>query len=90
MARPEVHKVRLPDGLNFEDVIEKACHRHCIVAWEAYAQCKANRKGSHEKCNGWWKRYQHCLDASSPKLVLAALQAVADSDPDPNMDRLRR
>ena len=36
MARPEVHKVRLPDGLNFEDVIEKACHRHCIVAWEAH------------------------------------------------------
>lgn len=88
-ARPESCRVRLPDGLDFEDVIEKATHRACVTAWEAYTACKANRKGSHEKCNGWWLRYKHCLDSSAPHIVLAALEAVASHDPDPNIVRLR-
>jgi len=89
-ARPEKHNVRLPDGLDFNDVIAKVCHKHCIVDWESYTQCKGLRKGSHEKCDGWWHRYKNCLDSSSPKIVLAALEGVAQYDHDPNMIRLRQ
>ncbi len=60
------------------------------MEWESYAQCKELRKGAHDKCNGWWRSYQHCLDASSPKIVLAALEGIAKHDPDPNIERLRQ
>merc|ERR1719198_1099254 len=89
-ARPEAHQARVPQGLVLEEMIEKASHRHCVEMWNAYARCKDNRKGSHQKCAGWWTKYHDCLETTSPKLVLKMLEAVAQDDPDPNMDRLRQ
>jgi len=94
--RPEEHAVRVPDGIVFKEVIEKASHRHCVEMWDAYTKCKENRakkfgkENTHDKCKGWWSKYQDCLDDASPKLVLSMLEAVAKDDPDPNMVRLRR
>jgi len=89
-ARPETHEIHLPEGLNLNQVVIQACHRHCAEVWSAYTKCKENRKKDHEKCSGWWRTYQHCLDNTAPRIVLTALEAMAENDPDPDMDRLRR
>ena len=85
---PEEKPIRMPE-IDLQEAVGQACHRQCEMLWTAYDTCKEKTK-SHEKCNGWWATYGNCLDTCSPKLTLRVLEALVQSDADPNMERLKR
>lgn len=88
--RPFPHETRLPQNLDLNSMVTKACHRRCSELWSAYDRCTNKKNGSHDKCTGWYQTYMNCFDSCSPRLVLNVLETMAEHDPDPNMDRLRR
>ena len=86
--RPETLKVKALEGVDLTTMVDKACHRQCIIEWKAYAQC-SNKKsaGGHDGCTGWWQRYQHAITKCTYVTTLKVLQSMTEDDPDPNVQK---
>ena len=43
VKRPETLKVKALEGVDLTSMVDKACHRQCVIEWKAYAQCSQKK-----------------------------------------------